>query len=106
MGPYEEFPLFFGHLNIAFFENPPLSGTRRVQFCSHAYGILTLSPGSSQLPPEELGDIFANRILQYVDPAVFSSTSFPSWFAFETATRENSTNDIEVSRDKSLNGCV
>jgi hypothetical protein len=85
MRPYEELPFFFGHINFAFFECP-FATSQRLEFCAHVYGVVTLSPGSSQLSPEELGDIFVNRIGMEIDPAVFSALSFPSWFAFEATT--------------------
>jgi hypothetical protein len=86
MGPYEEFPIFFGHLNFIFHEAPLPEASQSLQFCASAYGIVTLSPGSSQLPPDVLGDILRNRLSTEVDPAVFSASSFPSWFALNVQT--------------------
>ncbi len=86
MGPYEELPFFFGHINFNFLDCPRPATLQDLKYCSHVYGVTTLSPGSSQLPPEELGYIFTKRINEDIDPAVFSTLSFPAWYAFEVST--------------------
>jgi hypothetical protein len=100
MGPYEDFSIFFGHINFVFSEDISCASTPVREFCSSAYGHVKLSPGSSQLPPDEIGDILVNRLEMFDDPAIFSALSFPSWFVMETNTSAASTQDV-VTRNNS-----
>ncbi len=80
----EPLPIFFGHVFFPFAADDDHAASQQLLFCGHVYDGVKLSPGSSQLPPEELQDIFLNQLDNMrIDAAIFSSTSFQSWFSIE-----------------------
>jgi hypothetical protein len=80
----EPLPVFFGHVFFPFAIGDKHAASQQLLFCAHIYEGVKLSPGSSQLPPDVLQDIFSNQLQEMnIDAAVFSSTSFPSWFSIE-----------------------
>ncbi len=85
IGPKQEvvLPVFFGHLNVPFTFPNPHPRSQALMFCGHVYDGVKFSPGSSQLPPDELQDIFSRYIGEESDAAIFSCFSFPAWFSFE-----------------------
>jgi hypothetical protein len=57
--------------------------SQSLQFCAHVYDGVSLSPGSSQLPLDQLQDTFARRLKSNLDAKVFLCDSFPSEFVWD-----------------------
>jgi hypothetical protein len=81
--PHDSRPVFFGHIFLSFetIDQKWLSSPRSLEFCGHVYDGIKLSPGSSQLSPDEIQFIFMHSLGYKDDAAIFSSTSFPAWFS-------------------------
>ncbi len=80
--PHETLPVFFGHIYLEFASiRSFLPKSQSLEYCGHIYGprAIKLSPGSSQLSPNEI-QLISDRLGYVDDAAIFSASSFPSWF--------------------------